>query len=340
MVKGAPGAVELVVEGRAVPISHPDKPFFAARGETKLDLARYYLAVGEAALQCVRDRPLVLKRYPDGAAGTSFFQKRVPERRPDWLQTVVVRFPSGRTAEELCPADLAHVLWAVNLGCIDLNPWAVVRGDLDHPDELRIDLDPQEGVSFDAVRQVTLLVGEALERHGMFGFPKTSGSRGMHVVVPIEPRHDFTEVRAAALALARQLEGEHPDLVTAEWWKEQRGARVFVDYNQNARDRTVASAYSVRANDEARVSCPLEWDEVPTVDPSRLTLATVPARLAERGDPFARLYDRRCDIGPLLELAASDAAAGRPDAPWPPHVPKQPGEPRRSPSSRQAPGAR
>lgn len=332
--KEDPGAVELEVDGRTVRVTNPDKVFFSARGETKLDLVQYYVAVGEAALRGVLERPTVMKRYPDGAEGPSFFQKRVPANRPPWLQTATVQFPSGRSADEVCPTDVAHLAWVANLGCIDLNPWAVRRRDLDHPDELRIDLDPQEGVPFDAVRQLTLLVREVLQEHGMSAFPKTSGSRGMHLVVPIEPRHGFTEVRRAALALARELERRRPELATAAWWKEERGARVFVDYNQNARDRTVASAYSVRAVPDARVSCPLDWDEVPDVDPADLTMATVPPRLAGRGDSYARVDDRRFELEPLLELAARDESEGLGDAPWPPHFPKAEREPRRAPPGR------
>ena len=282
---------ELEAAGHSVRITNPDKVFFPARGETKLDLARYYVAVGDGALRGVFERPTVLKRFPDGATGKPFFQKRVPEKRPEWLETVEVTFPSGRTADELCPVDVAHLLWAVNLGCLDLNPWAVRRGDVDHPDELRVDLDPQPGVPFSDVRQVAELVHEVLEEHQLVGFPKTSGSRGIHINVRIEPRWDFLAVRRAAVALARAVERRGPTLATAKWWKEERGDRVFIDYNQNARDRTVASVYSVRANPEGRVSCPLTWDEVPDVEPADLTLATVPARYAERGDVGAGIDD-------------------------------------------------
>ncbi len=333
MAVGVP-AVAVEVDGRSVKISNPDKVFFSARGETKLDLVWYYFAVGPGALRGVFERPTVLKRYPDGAEGQFFYQKRVPPGHPPWLETVTVTFPSGRSAKELCPVDVAHILWAVNLGCLDLNPWPVRRSDTDHPDELRVDLDPQPGVTFDAVRRVALEARAVLEEHSLVGFPKTSGSRGMHVNVPIEPRWTFTEVRRAALALARELERRLPDIGTSAWWKEQRGERVFVDYNQNARDRTVASAYSVRANPEARVSCPLEWDEVPDVDPGDLTIATVPGRFATRGDPAAAIDERRYDLGPLLELSYRDEAEGLGDAPWPPNFPKQEGEPHRAAPSR------
>jgi DNA ligase D len=321
--------VTVEVDGHTVTVSNPDKVFFSARGETKLDLVRYYLAVGPGALRGVYLRPTVLKRFPHGAEGEFFYQKRVPPKRPEWIETVTVSFPSGRSAEELCPVDVAHIAWAANLGCLDLNPWPVRRDDVDHPDELRVDLDPQPGVDFDDVRRVALEARAVLDEHGLQGFPKTSGSRGMHVNVPIEPRWDFTEVRRAALALARAVERRMPEVATSAWWKEQRGERVFIDYNQNARDRTVASAYSVRANPEGRVSCPLDWDEVPDAEPSDLTLATVPARFAERGDPGAGLDDHRYDLTALLELAARDEAEGLGDAPWPPHFAKQRGEPRR-----------
>ncbi len=285
--RGCP-PVAVDVDGRTVKISNPDKVFFSARGETKLDLVWYYFAVGTR-------RPAGRARATHGAQALPrrrrrafFYQKRVPASRPPWLETVTVTFPSGRSAEELCPVDVAHILWAVNLGCLDLNPWPVRRGDTEHPDELRVDLDPQPGVPFDAVRRVALEARAVLEEHSLVGFPKTSGSRGIHINVPIEPRWSFTEVRRAALALARELERRLPDIATSAWWKEQRGERVFVDYNQNARDRTVASAYSVRANPEARVSCPLEWDEVPDVDPGDLTIATVPGPLRHPGGPGGR----------------------------------------------------
>jgi DNA ligase D-like protein (predicted polymerase) len=329
-------ATELEVDGQAVRITSPGKVWFSARGETKLDLARYYVAVGEGALRGVRERPCIMKRYRDGAEGEFFFQKRVPDKgRPPWLQTVTVRFPSGRSAEELCPVDVAHIVWSANLGCLDLNPWNVRRTDLEHPDELRVDLDPQPGVAFDAVRQVALVARDVLDEFGgLVGYPKTSGSRGIHVNVRIEPRWGYLEVRRAALALAREVERRVPHLATSKWWKEERGERVFVDYNQNARDRTVASAYSVRANPEGRVSCPVTWDEVPDVDPRDLTLATVPPRYAEMGDPGAAIDDVAFSLEGLLALAAEDEASGLGDAPWPPTFPKQAGEPRRVQPSR------
>ncbi|MFN8035732.1 MAG: DNA polymerase domain-containing protein [Acidimicrobiia bacterium] len=319
---------ELVADGRTVRLSNPSKVFFPARGETKLDLAEYYLAVGAGALRGVYERPTVLKRYPDGALGDPFFQKRVPDKRPEWLETVRVTFPSGRFADELCPVDVAHLLWAVNLGCLDLNPWAVRRHDVDRPDELRVDLDPH-GVGFEAVRRVALVVRDVLEEHGYVGWPKTSGSKGIHVNVRIEPRWGFLDVRRAALALGRAVERRVPELATTRWWKEERGERVFLDYNQNARDRTVASAYSVRANPEGRVSCPVTWDEVVDVDPNDLTIATVPARYAALGDVGAGIDDVEYSLQPLLDLAARDEAEGLGDEPWPPHFPKQRGEPKR-----------
>lgn len=322
------------VDGRTLEISHPDKVFFSARGETKLDLVNYYLAVGPGVLLGVRERPTVLKRFPNGAEGPFFFQKRVPGNRPEWLQTVTINFPSGRSAEELCPTDMAHVIWAVNLGCLELNPWPVRRADVDHPDELRVDLDPQPGVSFQAVREVALETRQVLAEHQLVGFPKTSGSRGIHINVPIEPRWEFDDVRRSALALARELQRRLPEVATAAWWKEERGERVLVDYNQNARDRTIASAYSVRPKPEATVSCPVVWDEVAELDPNDFTLATVPSRFALVGDPGARIDDKRGSLDSLLELAARDQASGLGDAPWPPHFAKQVGEPKRVAPSR------
>lgn len=322
------------VAGREVKVTNPDKVFFPARGETKLDLVRHYLTVGDGALRGVLRRPTVLKRFPDGATGKVFFQKRVPASRPDWLQTAVVSFPSGRTAEELCPADLAHVVWAVNLGCLDLNPWAVRRWDLEHPDELRVDLDPQPGVPFDHVRRVAGVVRDVLAEHEMVGFPKTSGSRGIHVNVRIVARWGFTDVRRAALALSREVERRLPDVATTAWWKEERGDKVFLDYNQNARDRTVASAYSVRANPEAMVSAPFRWDELDDVELADFTLATMPARWAAVGDLEAGIDDTAYSLRPLLELAARDEAEGLGDAPWPPNFPKGESEPVRAQPSR------
>ena len=325
------------VAGREVKVTNPGKVFFPARGETKLDLVHHYLLVGEGALRGVFRRPTVLKRFPDGATGEMFFQKRVPANRPEWLQTATVAVPSGRTAEELCPADLAHVVWAVNLGCLDLNPWAVRKWDLEHPDELRVDLDPQPGVPFSAVREVAGVVRDVLDEHGLVCFPKTSGSRGIHVNARIVARWGFDDVRRAAIALAREVERRVPHLATSKWWKEERGDRVFLDYNQNARDRTVASVYSVRDNAEAMVSAPFRWDELDAVELADFTLATMPARWAEVGDLEAGIDDDARSLEGLLGLAARDEADGLGDAPWPPSFPKGEREPRRVQPSRRRP---
>jgi bifunctional non-homologous end joining protein LigD len=288
--------------GREVRVSNPDKVFFPEAGHTKLDLCNYYVEVADAACLHLRERPTTMKRFVDGAAGEFFFQKRVPKGAPDWLETATVKFPSGRSARELCANDAAHLVWAVNLGVIDFNPWPVRRADLDHPDELRVDLDPTPEASWDDVRQVAMCVQEVLADHDLTGFPKTSGSRGIHVNVRVEPEQDFTEVRRAALALAREVERRVPKLATSKWWKEERHG-VFVDYNQNARDRTVASAYSVRPVPDARVSCPLEWDEVPDVEPADLRIDTVPKRIQKAGDPSAEIDKHAGRLDSLLELA-------------------------------------
>ena len=328
----------LELAGREVVITNPDKPFFPQAGHTKLHLVRYYAAVAEGALRGIAGRPIVLKRYVDGAAGEPFFQKRAPEQRPEWIETVELRFPSGRTAREIVVRDAAQLLWMVNLGCIDLNPHPVRADDLEHPDELRVDLDPGPGVSWDFVRRVTLLVRDVLDEHGLRGWPKTSGSRGMHVNVRIQRRWSFEQVRRAALALAREVERRAPDLASSKWWKEERRG-VFLDYNQNAKDRTVASAWSVRPTPDARVSMPLEWDEVADCDPAAFTLATAPARFAERGDASAGIDNAAGSLDALLELSASQEAAGLGDAPWPPHYKKQRDEPPRvAPSRRKASG--
>ncbi len=319
--------------GRELRVSNPDKVFFPERGVTKLDLVNYYLACEQAVVRHLAERPSVLKRWVDGLAGKPFFQKRVPDGAPDWVQTATVTFPSGRHARELVVADGAHLVWGVNLGVIDWNPWPVRRADLDHPDELRVDLDPGPEVSFAEVREVALGVREVLDDHSLRGYPKTSGSRGIHIYVRTVPDHDFTEVRRAALALAREVERRMPRRATSRWWKEEREG-VFIDYNQNARDRTVASAYSVRAVADARVSCPLEWDEVPDVEPAELRIDTVPDRLRERGDPSATIDDAPAKLDSLLELAARDEREGLGDAPWPPHFRKQRSEPRRVQPSR------
>ena len=325
-------AIEIEAAGREVRLSSPEKVCFPEAGFTKGDLAAYYVAVADAACLHLRERPTTMKRFVDGAAGDFFFQKRVPRGVPDWLETATVKFPSGRSATELCANDAAHLVWAVNLGVIDFNPWPARRSDLDHPDELRVDLDPTPEASFDDVRAVAMVVREVLADHGLVGYPKTSGSRGIHVNVRIEPRWTFTEVRRAALALAREVE-RRTELATSKWWKEERHG-VFVDYNQNARDRTVASAWSVRPTPDARVSSPLEWDEVPDVDPAELRLDTVPERLAKRGDPSATIDDEHFSLDSLHDLAARDEAEGLGDAPWPPHFRKQKDEPSRVQPSR------
>jgi bifunctional non-homologous end joining protein LigD len=325
--------VVIEASGHELRVSSPGKLFFPAAGLTKLDLVNYYLECADAVVRGLRERPTVMKRWVDGVDGEPFFQKRVPDSAPDWLATATVTFPSGRHARELVPNDAAHLVWGVNLGVIDWNPWPVRRADLDHPDELRVDLDPGPDVSFSEVRQVALGVREVLDEHGLLGFPKTSGSRGIHIYVRIRPDEDFQEVRRAALALAREVERRMPGRATSRWWKEEREG-VFIDYNQNARDRTVASAYSVRAVADARVSCPLEWDEVADVEPGELTLTTVPARLRERGDPSAAIDEHPGSLNALLELAARDEREGLGDAPWPPHFRKQKDEPKRVQPSR------
>jgi bifunctional non-homologous end joining protein LigD len=319
--------------GREVKLSNPDKVFFPKPGFTKLDLAEYYLAVEDAAVNQLRERPGTMKRFVDGVGGEFFFQKRVPKGAPDWLQTATFVFPSGRTATELVVDDGAHLVWAVNLGVVDFNPHPVRRDDLDNPDELRVDLDPTPGVRWSSVRKVALCARDVLEEHGLTGFPKTSGSRGIHINVRIERRWDYIEVRRAALALAREVERRIPKLATSKWWKEERQG-VFVDYNQNARDRTIASGYSVRPVPDARVCCPIDWDEVPDVDPAELRLDTVPARLSKKGDPSADIDRHAGSLEQLLDLARRDEEGGLGDAPWPPHFAKQRGEPKRVQPSR------
>lgn len=329
-----PRARELLdVAGRQVSITNPDKVFFAGPGYTKRDLIAYYLAVADGALRGAGGRPMALKRFVNGAGDESFFQKRAPDSRPDWIRTVELSFPSGRTADEVVLEDAAGLAWVVNLGCIDLNPHPIRADDLDHPDELRVDLDPMPGVAWDDIRRVAALVREVLEEHGLTGWPKTSGSRGIHVNVRIERRWTFDEVRRAALALAREVERRAPAIATSKWWKEERHG-VFLDYNQNAKDRTVASAYSVRPTPDARVSAPFAWDELPAVELEAFTLATVPRWFAERGDPAAGIDDAAGSIESLLELSRRQEADGLGDAPWPPHYAKQPGEPRRVMPSR------
>ena len=324
----------LSVAGREVTVSNPHKVYFPERGYTKLQLVEYYLAVAEGALRGAGGRPMALKRFVDGAAGQPFFQKRAPETRPDWIETVELSFPSGRTADEIVIRDAAQLAWIVNLGCIDLNPHPVRAEDLDHPDELRVDLDPIPGVTWDHVRKVALVVRESLVDLGLTGWPKTSGSRGIHVNVRIEPRWTFPEVRRAALALARDVERRAPELATSRWWKEERHG-VFIDYNQNAKDRTVASAYSVRPTPDARVSMPLRWEDLPDCEMEDFTLVTVPALFAASGDAAEGIDAAVGSLEALLELSARHEAEGQGDAPWPPHYAKPEGEPPRVAPSKQ-----
>jgi bifunctional non-homologous end joining protein LigD len=324
----------LELAGHQVAISNPGKVYFPRAGVTKLDMVRYYLAVAPGALGGVSHRPMALKRFVNGAENEPFFQKRAPEKRPDFVQTVELRFPSGRTADEVVVADEAALAWVINLGCIDLNPHPVRASDLDHPDELRVDLDPVPGVEWPQIRDVALVARDVLADFGLTGWPKTSGSRGMHIYARILPRWSFGDVRRAAVAVAREIERRAPELATSKWWKEERHG-VFVDYNQNAKDRTVASAYSIRPVADVRVSTPLTWAEVPSCDPAEYTIETIPARFARIGDPWAEMDEAAGSLDELLELAARDEAAGLPDAPWPPHYEKQSGEaPRVQPSKR------
>ncbi|HEV3110136.1 MAG TPA: DNA polymerase domain-containing protein [Candidatus Binataceae bacterium] len=323
----------LLIEGREVRVTHPDKLYFSGQTKlSKLDLVRYYLSVAPGALAGIRDRPLVLKRFVNGAEGEAFYQKRAPAKRPAWLRTITLAFPSGRTAEEVVVDDAAGLAWIVNLGCIELHPHPVRTGDLDHPDELRVDLDPGPGVSWADVRTVALEVKSLLEEMGLRGWPKTSGSRGIHVNVRIHPRWAFGEVRRAALSLSREIERRAPALASSKWWKEERHG-VFLDYNQNAKDRTTCSAYSVRPLPDARVSTPLYWHEVRDCEPGDFTVLTIPKRFVQLGDPHADIDSAPGSLEGLLELAAKDEAAGLGDAPWPPHFRKMEGEaPRVAPS--------
>jgi DNA ligase D-like protein (predicted polymerase) len=332
---GKEGDTELLsIEGHELRVSNPSKLYFSRQTKlSKLDLIRYYLAVAPGALAGIRDRPLVLKRYVNGAEGEAFYQKRAPAQRPSWIRTTTLAFPSGRTAEEIVVDGAAGLAWIVNLGCIELHPHPVRSGDLDHPDELRVDLDPGPGVSWADVRTVALEVKSFLEEMGLRGWPKTSGSRGMHINVRIYPRWSFGEVRRAALALSREIERRAPEIASSKWWKEERHG-VFLDYNQNAKDRTTCSAYSVRPLPDARVSAPLHWQEVPDCEPADFTVLTMPKRFAGHGDPHAGIDDAPGSLEKLLELAAKDEAAGLGDAPWPPHFRKMEGEPRRVAPSR------
>ncbi|MEV6859531.1 non-homologous end-joining DNA ligase [Streptosporangium subroseum] len=318
--------IEFAVGDRVVKVTNPDKVYFPEIGGTKRELVEYYLSVGEGALRALYDRPTHLKRHPDGVEGEAIYQKRAPVKRPDWVETVEIRFPSGRTAEAIRVTELAVIAYCANLATIDFHPWQVRASDVDHPDELRIDIDPQPGTGFDEARRVAFATHEVLSELGITGFVKTSGGRGIHINVRIEPRWDFTEVRYAGIALAREVESRVPDLATTAWWKEERGERVFIDYNQNARDRTVASAYSVRAKPHAPVSTPLTWNELADADPRDFDIRTVPARFAKLGDVHAAIDDQAFSIELLLERFERD---GRQDMPYPPNYPKMPGEPKR-----------
>jgi len=328
-------AVEVEVAGQKVRLSSPDKVYFPQRGYTKHDLFSYYLAVGDGIVRALRDRPTTLQRFPEGIEGEMFYQKRIPTRGvPPWVRTARITFPSGRPADELCPADLAHVAWAAQLGTVVFHPWPVREADPDHPDELRIDFDPSPGTGFGHAVKAAGVLREVLDELGIAGFPKTSGGRGVHVYVRIRPEWDFVAVRRAVIALAREVERRRPDLVTTSWWKEERGERVFVDFNQMARDRTIACAYSLRANARATVSTPVTWDELLEVEPDDFDIRTVPERFAKIGDPHAAIDDEAHDITPLLEWSERDERDGQGDMPYPPDHPKMPGEPPRVQPSR------
>ena len=328
-------AVQVQVGERTVRVSNPDRVYFSARGETKLDLINYYLAVGPGIVRALRERPCMLPRFPEGVDGEKIYQKRLPKGAPEWVETVEVRFPSGRTADELCVTELADIAWAVQMSTVEFHPWHSRRADTERPDELRIDLDPQPGTGLAEAKFVALVVREMLDELGVVGWPKTSGSRGIHIYVRIRPEHGFTEVRRAALAFAREVERRAPTLVTTKWWKEERGAQIFVDYNQNARDRTIASAYSVRGRPHGPVSAPVTWAELPDVETDDFTIATMPERFARLGDLHAGIDDDPWSIAPLLEWAERDERdRGLEDAPYPPNFPKMAGEPLRVQPSR------
>jgi DNA ligase D-like protein (predicted polymerase) len=332
--------IELEIGQRLVKLTNPDKVLFPEAGHTKRDLVDYYVAVGEGIVRALYERPTQLRRFPDGIHGEAIYQKRVPEKRPDWVEAARVTFPSGRHADELCVTEVAQVAWAANLATIDFHPWPSRRRDTEHPDELRIDVDPQPGTGFSDAKTVAAVVRETLAEIGFVGWPKTSGNRGIHVACRIEPLWEFPVVRRCALAFAREIERRLPALVTTAWWKEERGERVFIDYNQNARDRTIASAYSVRARPDAAVSAPVTWEELPDVETEDFTLASLPARFAALGDLHARIDDTVCDLRVLLEWVEREEREGIGEAPYPPNFPKMPGEPPRvQPSRRRDPGA-
>lgn len=324
----------LEIDGREVRITSPEKVFFEERGETKLDLVRHYLRLAEPLMRTMRGRPLLLQRFPNGAGGPSFFQKRIPDSAPDWLETTTVTTPNGTTSRALVAGDLAHVAWAVNLGCLGFHVWPYLASDPDHADELRLDLDPQPGTDFTHVREAARELRALLDELGVVGYPKTTGNRGLHVYVRLEPRWDSYQVRFAAVAVARELERRRPELITAQWWKEDRGERIFVDFNQNAPHKTVFGAWCVRARPGAQVSTPLVWDELDRVHPDELTIASLPARLDAEGDPWVAINDGPQSLEPMLAMHERDRANGLSDAPWPPVYPKQPDEPPRVSRSR------
>ncbi|HZZ96623.1 MAG TPA: non-homologous end-joining DNA ligase [Jatrophihabitantaceae bacterium] len=329
-------AVDVEVGARTVRVSNPDRVYFPTRGETKLDLVKYYLSVGEGIVRALRERPCMLHRYPEGVAGEKIYQKRLPKGAPEWVETAEVSFPSGRTADELCVTELAAVVWAVQMSTVEFHPWHTRRADVEKPDELRIDLDPGPGAGLAEAKRVAGVVHEVLTELGAVGWPKTSGSKGLHVYVRVQPRFGFREVRRAALAFARAVERRAPDLVTTNWWKEERpDGAIFLDYNQNAKDRTIAAAYSVRGKPHAPVSAPITWDELPDVEMADFDISTMPVRFASLGDVHAGIDDAVWDIEPLLEWADRDAQDhGLGDAPYPPNFPKQEGEPPRVQPSR------
>jgi DNA ligase D len=327
-------SAQIEAAGRTLQLSNPGKVFFPERGETKLDLARYYLAIQEPLLRALGGRPILMERYPEGAGGPSFFQKRVPKNAPDWLTTTTVQTPNGTPSEALVAADVAHIVWAVNLGCIGLHVWPYLADDPDNADELRMDLDPSPGVTLAMVKEAAVELRALLEELGVSGYPKTTGRNGIHVYVRLLPEQDSFAVRSAAVAVARELERRRPDLITAAWWKEERGTRVFVDFNQNAPHKTVIGAWTVRPRPGGQASTPFRWDELESVDPGALTIATVPGRVAAGGDPWEAMASAPQSLEPLLELHRRDMAAGLMDAPWPPVYPKMPNEPSRVAPSR------
>lgn len=338
MAKSAHGdPVDIEVAGRTVAISSPGKVMFPERGETKLDLARYYVAVGDALMRTVRDRPTLLQRFPNGVTGQNFFQKRIPDTAPDWLQTTTVATVNGTESRAIVMADIAHVLWAANQGCLGFHPWPYRSAAPHDTDELRIDLDPSPGTNFEMVRESAAEVRDFLSELGITCYPKTTGNRGLHLYVRVEPGWDSYGTRQAAVSVAREMQRRRPELITGEWWKEQRGERIFIDFNQNAPHKTVFGAWCVRARVGAQVSTPFRWDELPAIHPDELTLAIVPARVTADGDPWATIDDVPQSIEPLVAMYRADLARGIPDAPWPPVYPKMPDEARRVNPSRARP---